>query len=440
MKHPLGAALRNGRVASLLIVLLAQRVAGLDCDPGSFAATPTECAGCTAGTMALGFGNTACVDIPNDLEAAIVANALAQCKIACDVTYTTDTYMCDLYTFVSSGGFSCKCHGFTFTSPAHATTKAMKCKAFCDDVKGMAVASTTPAELARVEADYRGDAPSGLACSDCVQCNGILVQLSGPSTMCGGCRTSTPIHTPLRDQKCKSQCAFAVNNVIGKMCPAGQRAAYKANDVLVDSTKPCTLCEAGKAKGVRGFQGSCADCPPGRITTTPAGSSVCGPYQCLPGETRQLDAVTGEKLDVCDPCPEGFGCNGIVDTQCVAMEYAAGGSVSCTTCPDAKYSTTVGASECKICEKGSKCIGAVKTECGETTYAEAGAVSCLTCADSKYSTAVGASACKTCEEGSKCLGGIKTECAAAKYAEAGAVRCLTCGECCFSFPNMTGFL
>jgi hypothetical protein len=181
MKHPLGAALRNGRVASLLIVLLAQRVAGLDCDPGSFAATPTECAGCTAGTMALGFGNTACVDIPNDLEAAIVANALAQCKIACDVTYTTDTYMCDLYTFVSSGGFHCTCSGFTLTSPAHPETKAMKCKAFCDDVKGMAVASTTPAELARVEADYRGDAPSGLACSDCVQCNGILVQLSGQS-------------------------------------------------------------------------------------------------------------------------------------------------------------------------------------------------------------------------------------------------------------------
>ena len=196
MKHPLGAALRNGRVASLLIVLLAQRVAGLDCDPGSFAATPTECAGCTAGTMALGFGNTACVDIPNDLEAAIVANALAQCKIACDVTYTTDTYMCDLYTFVSSGGFHCTCSGFTLTSPAHPETKAMKCKAFCDDVKGMAVASTTPAELARVEADYRGDAPSGLACSDCVQCNGILVQLSGPSTMCGGCRP-LPRYTPL---------------------------------------------------------------------------------------------------------------------------------------------------------------------------------------------------------------------------------------------------
>ena len=424
------AMLRRTRIAILSIASIQTALGASNCAVGSFSADATagcercppgkkasggdarDCATCPTGKTALA-GSDDCFDFPaaGDAaawKAALTANALVQCKISCDVEYAGGTrFACDSVQFQNrpcdtGGGVYtvraeevCVPYFGSFSSKTcaadHATTKAEKCKGFCESMVAR-VAAKTPAERTMVAAaDYRSE----MECSSCIHCEGIHYR---SKTCCGSCPGYSKERDFTRDVACTAQCDSAAAAYYAQMCPVGQKIATNATDALVAQNSICAMCPAGRVQAHRGFQGRCAECPPGRRATTPAGSFQCGPFRCAEGEMRRRNTSVRPPLtlDICDLCPAGYQCVDGIATACQPTESAPGGSSRCTTCADGKYSIIAAAASCTPCDAGYACINGAKAPCSRGKFAEDGSPRCTTCADGLFALTAGASVCDAC--------------------------------------------
>lgn len=208
-------------------------------------------------------------------------------------------------------------------------------------------------------------------------------------------------------------------DVSGALCGAGYYNNWGLN---------CASCDVGKYQPTTNQDGSCFQCPVGKIAST-TGQSVC--TDCLAGTIAQF-----KESSVCTMCRDGKYQPNNGNSECWTCAsgkyqpnqvklffglYFAIGNVGCTDCAAGKSSYYMGETD------ESSCV-----QCSAGTYAGAGSVACDNCVAGKASATVQATSeatCVTCNAGkySTVGSGVCTACSTGKYI--GTTGASVCSDC-----------
>ena len=174
---------------------------------------------------------------------------------------------------------------------------------------------------------------------------------------------------------------------------------------------------------------SCDDCSMGVADTN--GTIRCGP--CSPGTQPSSDRTR------CDPCPAGFYSNdGFFCYECYSGTYAAEESSKCTACPAGKLSVN-NYTACENCSVGSSSWdGTMCYPCWQGSYS-VGGTECLLCPEGRFSSADGASECALCSAGTYSAEGSWScePCGWSEVASEGSGRCDSCPGGSIPLDNRT---
>lgn len=225
---------------------------------------------------------------------------------------------------------------------------------------------------------------------------------------------------------------------------ASECSLCQVNNFCDGITGTQTACPAGQEQQSLG-QSSCTNCAPGkwRISETTCSRACPQGYYCTDGSktgcpSGKTTSGTHKTSDAdCTDCTAGSKCNsstGHLESPCIAGKYSLVGQSECQSCPNGKYVTGTGSSletDCteNACTQHSICVDGIITACasGKDTAA-AGSEVCSTCPNAKYSSSGAACLPTSCSGGSYCIGGVKHLCPAGKYSTGSVSSCTNCPD------------
>ena len=204
------------------------------------------------------------------------------------------------------------------------------------------------------EAGKYQDAEGSTACLDCTPGYYCAEGSAAPLPCPAGTHmnSSLPFMTTAEDCiVCAAGTACSVGSAHPVPCLPGSFAS-------TPKTESCTLCEPGKFAGTAGNT-ACSPCTPGYLCVE--GSAA--PQPC-PGGTHANQTIlnlTGflGSLDECISCPAGTACSvGSAEPKlCLPGSYGAEPDAeTCTLCPEGKFTSTLGNTDCNDCTPGYLCV------------------------------------------------------------------------------------
>jgi hypothetical protein len=368
----------------------------------------------------VGLGDTACVDIRCD--------ELGQVYVACSAGAHTATTRGAFHQNVNVSGLGADSGSSVANHFVRVYNPSLSAVQYSSLIGGSAVAAhaVLPVSggllVAAVHADSAGSPV--LTSGASVSWGGAFPSASGSSGVLGrfadGSLPGWPVATP-------------------SDCPAGHKTYLNGTDAVLFV---CVACGIGRFADTINTP-ACSSCPAGRYSGALGATSVSFCAECPPG-TETPEAATS--TDECLQCAAGkFSSvlSGFVCEFCVAGRYATGeAATSCELCGVGRYSTVINATSPSVCvachegrygpSTGGSSLQDSCLQCQAGRYAAlTGTASCTSCPNGRASSSVGASAvatCANCSSGRVALPASSTctACVAGKFAPVLQAVCLDC--------------